>query len=253
MRFVELYAGTAATSLHLQGRRSPVSLSGSKARLAAAMTAHMQTGRCNTIMLCEKDPQRRALLRCYVDDALRLAVCDVLASREEADAEAIWHDGRNIGDPITATQVAATVFALVRTVGGAVRGGFKRCCSSKGTPVWNAWTPQQLAARLRAVRLERATILDDAADAPPSREAIVYLDPPYQRGLGYHHDTPWRPLAATWLDAGAEVYVSEDHPIGAAAIQISPSRIGRGLSRHREEWLTRLSVADLQTNHFTHP
>lgn len=254
MQFVEPYAGTAAVSLHIQGHRSPVSLSGSKARMAAAIVAHTQAMGAAAVTLCERDPHRRALLRCYTDDGLRAAVCDLLATWQESDAEVRWAEGRSINEPINSAQVALSVFSLVRTVGGAVKGGFKRLHTSKGTPVWNAWTPQQLAQRLRPVRLLHTTILDDATNAIPHADAIVYLDPPYLRGLGYQHTAPWRPIAHAWLSAGAAVYISEDHPVGRVSVPITMSRIGGGLSRPREEWLTRLCLEDLGTSlDITHP
>jgi 16S rRNA G966 N2-methylase RsmD len=82
--------------------------------------------------------------------------------------------------------------------------------------------------------------------APLPGRIVVYLDPPYQGTTGYGHDLNRDEvvtLAMRWVDAGADVYISEAERIqipGWHHVDITGCRRGqkRTFSKQQKEWVS---------------
>jgi hypothetical protein len=116
-----------------------------------------------------------------------------------------------------------------------------------GTTHWQ--TLPGVGGRVDALPTLPASLTTDARQVDPAPlpgRIVVYLDPPYQGTTGYGHDLNRDEvvtLAMRWVDAGADVYISEAERIqipGWHHVDITGCRRGqkRTFSKQQREWVS---------------
>lgn len=248
--FVELCAGLASVTLHLFGTKPPVARVGSKAGYAADVARLLELERPEKALLVEADPHLANLLEYLVQDARALA--HVIAGREwdVGSPTAVWRACRrerfDAEGPMT--RAAAHLVWICGARGGI--GGFKG--EHKLRPSVDGFIPSR-ASLLR--RLERlADVLpagkisvrcEDARRVRPRKNAVVYIDPPYQDRQGFGYELPRADMLAVarrWAAVGCRVGISEAEPLpllgwrSRALIRHGQNR--RSLTQATSEWLT---------------
>jgi hypothetical protein len=273
---VELYAGTAALSLHLFGLKPPVSRIGSKQGYAAAIAEmlglaqtdgiHLQQVLPTRVILVDTDPWVCATLRALVAGH-GPAVAGCLEAYRPTKAE--WECERALLrlDGISGTSVAdAAKWLYVTAASRGGVGGFKGGHIRR--PSVNGWIPSipSLCYRLQAfnTKLPFEVRCMRAEDVLPFGDSVVYMDPPYPGRTGYpgvevvrdNRPQNWR---LKWLEAGATLalaspdgaaFVWTGVPASSSAVPNTPFRYRcvelthlrkgqtrRSLTRSSEEWL----------------
>jgi 16S rRNA G966 N2-methylase RsmD len=268
---VELYAGTAALSLHLFGLRPPVSRIGSKQGYAAAIAQELELHRPMPDVQCGTHGAIDRVLLVDTDQwvcATLLALCTgngpAIAEmlRAHRATKAAWADAKRamcappeyVDEDETAAHWLYVTAAARGGVGG-FKGGHIRRPSVKG------WIPSlpSLCARLQAFDkpLPVEVRCCRAQDVAPFGDSVVYLDPPYAGRTGYPRGEVVDGSALAlqgWYERGATIALSSPHAIaiaptdqftlpnalGRRRVELTHRRKGqtrRSLTRSSEEWL----------------
>ncbi|HKB53910.1 MAG TPA: hypothetical protein VKD22_07915 [Ramlibacter sp.] len=214
--FVELCVGSAAVSLFMVDRQSPlVGFAGGNAGYAEQIAGMFGERPPSKFVWVDAGPWGRTWLALRDDRAavVRALQSAAAMSAREARSWAVAERDSAAG----ADAAAAHLLVIASTYGGFERGGFKG--PHRRRPNVDGFIPSRLSllARVRALRLPAdLTIMHaDAAMAPPC-PAAVYIDPPYLGTTKYLSALPREAVvqvARAWAQNGARVVVSEGSPV----------------------------------------
>lgn len=209
--------------------------------------------RAEHYLWCEPDPGCRLLLEAYRDHQLAQQAADIIRGWSSEEPRQLWERLRDEG-PVqdVAPREVARWLQIVSSnrlinVGpdwmNTGRGGTRYGGDEFSTP------PDTTIRHLEQLPEIPASLTTDARQlhpAPLPGRIVVYLDPPYQGTTGYGHDLNRDEvitLAMRWVDAGADVYISESERIqipGWHHVDITGCRRGqkRIFSKQQREWVS---------------
>ena len=269
MRFAELCAGSAVTTLQLiAGRhaRAPLPYRGSKRGLAHAILAELGTAPgagADGLLLVDPGPWSTAWRVLANEERRAVVVEEILAWADEEPRE-LWTRLAALrpleADTPTPYQVAAWIVAAswAYRVGDPSSGFNSGVAFGRPATVTDHGggprTIRKIArdvARLPAFPTAPTIVRGSAAEVEPPADAstwIAYIDPPYVGTTPYEHELSRDQviaIARRWAAAGATVGISETEPVeglGAEwhAVDLTEDRHGqaRSFSRQRREVLT---------------
>lgn len=185
MVFVEAYAGTAAVTLALFGKKAPLSRPGNKNKLANEITRYIAS-KPQAVILADSDPNIRALLQTYFDRKLHILTRDQLYAWNKEDPRTLWNacvKSVKTGSPSVAAFLVAATWAVSKGAGASYSYAGPGKVTRSGLIPAHVRCTANIADRLPLLTDVDATILDNAHAALALvnnvSTAVVYFDPPY--------------------------------------------------------------------------
>lgn len=263
--FIELCAGMAGVSMRLAGRNRLIKYRGGKWKLANDIIDIGGITTPSRYVWAEANPHARRFLQTFSNSSVSSEAVEIMRTwmtcspQENLDR---WHslkavfDGARVEHLDVSDAEFCASFFLWRQVEGHRRipkvsylgipnpDAVRREDRIGKHPSWMTDWMQYSAQNFSGMTAE---IHDDARAITPFKDAVVYVDPPYDKTLGYSKMDLKRDqvigLARSWDEAGAQVMISEGEPLhdlvrdGWHKVQLA-SRGSFNCGIWAEEWLT---------------
>lgn len=247
MVVIELCAGFAALTLHLNGQRPPVSRIGSKWGYAEAIAVHMGIrGAPSAAILVESDPATHNAMTHLLQQPAALS--EAISAVSAGKPRDVWEHCGRLKDA-AGMEGAAAFWVWTAGARGGIMPVFKGGHIRRPSVVGFIPSLSSLVERVAAFPAmgNVVTKCTDARRVKPLSGAMVYIDPPYESTLQYNQSLSRDEvvnLAVKWRDAGNLVCVSERAPLaipGFRHVDITNLRRGqrrRSLTASTHEFLT---------------
>lgn len=243
MTLVELFAGTAALALHTWGAKPPASRIGSKSGYVKSLEQELGIRSKPHVVLVEKDPAVANAMRCLIQEGAELAA--MVASLAGGDPRMAWQHAK-ANKAADGLYGAACWWLWTCGARGGI-GGFKGAHVHRSSVDGFIPSRDSLIRRIKAFPAISAEVhCADAFEFPVPRDAVVYLDPPYEDAISYAATVGGSvaDLAVKLAEAGHLVGVSERYPLdlpGSRHVDLTDLRKGqsrRSMTTTTTEWLT---------------